>query len=120
MTSFWRRPFAVAFWVMFFLNVPFVLLASGFDVIFLFVLMICEFSAFTFLRFYYLREIRFRIERIEKMCFWAALASAMATLFLEFLATSHINFFFLMIMSIGLSAYGLVHLLSPRHEERTW
>jgi hypothetical protein len=105
---------------MFLLNFPFAFLASGFDVLFLFVLLLCEFSAIAFLRVYYLREIRFRIERIEKMCFWAALASSMATLFLEFLVTSHINFFFLMIMSIGLSAYELVHLSSPRHEERTW
>ena len=123
MASFWRRPQAVAFWAMFMLNLPFGLLASSSSpsngMLFV-VLMLCELTVHGFLRLLYLGELKVKIERIEKICFWSAMVSALAILTVEFLAVSYVDLFVVLLMALGLAIYGLVYLLSLRQPETSW
>ena len=84
------------------------------------VLMLCELTVHGFLRLHYWGETRFKIERIEKICFWSAMVSALAILTVEFLAVSYVDLFVVLLMALGLAIYGLVYLLSLRQPETSW
>ena len=82
--------------------------------------MLCELTVHGFLRLLYLGVLKVKIERIEKICFWSAMVSALAILTVEFLAVSYVDLFVVLLMALGLAIYGLVYLLSLRQPETSW